>query len=106
MGRACEIDEKNRFILLSGASIINGSQTQGVIRDFLKNGGPKSNDVGIFVPHVKFEVIVTDNEDLIAEVSIARNFQIDVMTLSIAGRRGQLEPPTLEGHHRQRTGIR
>lgn len=91
VARACETDEKNRFLLLSGASIINGSQTQGVIRDFLKNGGPKSNEMGIFVPHVKFEVIVTDNEDLIAEVSIARNFQIDVMTLSIAGRRGQLE---------------
>ena len=36
--------------------------------------------------HIKFEVIVTDDEELIAEISIARNFQNDVMSLSIAGR--------------------
>jgi hypothetical protein len=41
--------------------------------------------------HVKFELIVTDDEDLIAEISIARNFQNDVANISIAGRRGQLD---------------
>jgi hypothetical protein len=42
------------------------------------------------VPSIKFELIVTNDDDLIAEISIARNFQNDVRAISIAGRRGQL----------------
>jgi AIPR protein len=41
--------------------------------------------------HVKYELIVTEDEDLIGEISIARNFQNDVASISIAGRRGQLD---------------
>jgi hypothetical protein len=36
-------------------------------------------------------LIVVDDEDLIGEISIARNFQNDVASISIAGRRGQLD---------------
>src|SRR5262249_50752650 len=39
----------------------------------------------------KFELIVTMDDGLIAEISIARNFQNDVRPISIAGRRGQLD---------------
>ncbi|MCK4825646.1 AIPR family protein, partial [bacterium] len=85
VARNCEIDEKNKQLVLSRASIVNGAQTQGIIRDFIKSRN------GDFLPiHVKFELIVTDDEELIAQISIARNFQDDVMTLSIAGRLGQL----------------
>jgi AIPR protein len=70
---------------LLDASIINGSQTQGVLKDFFTS---TSNPPEI---HVKVEIIVTDDEDLIAEISIARNFQNDVKSLSIVGRRGQLD---------------
>jgi len=41
--------------------------------------------------HVKYELIVTNDKDLIGEISIARNFQNDVASISIAGRRGQLD---------------
>ena len=37
-----------------------------------------------------FEIIVTKNEDLIADISIARNFQNDVQNISIAGSKGIL----------------
>ena len=43
------------------------------------------------MPNIKFEVIVTTDENLVAEISISRNFQNDVRAISIAGRRGQLE---------------
>ena len=86
VARNCQIDEKNKQLLLGGASIINGAQTQGVIRDFLRD-----SENGLPEVHIKFEVVVTQDEALIAEVSIARNFQNDVMTLSIAGRRGYLD---------------
>ena len=89
VARRCEIDEKSKVLTLTNPSIINGSQTQGVIKDFLEP--EKHKDDGNYLPHIKFEIIVTDNEDLIAETSIARNFQNDVMTISIVGRLGHLD---------------
>ena len=85
VARESHIDEKDKTLRLLSPSIINGSQTQGVIKDFL--AGVQA------VPeiHVKFELIITQDDDLIAEISIARNFQNDVQNLSIVGRRGQLD---------------
>jgi hypothetical protein len=86
VARDVEIDEKSKIIKLLKPSMINGSQTQGVIRDYLEENGELFNDI-----HVKFELIITTDDALIAEISIARNFQNDVMQLSIAGRLGQLD---------------
>jgi hypothetical protein len=80
-----EIDEKSKKARLKKPSIVNGSQTQGVIKDLLDEGYVLD---GI---HVKCEIIITKDADLIAEISIARNFQNDVMAVSIAGRRGQFD---------------
>ncbi len=79
------VDDKEKFINLYQPSIINGAQTQGVIKDLLNEERLPINT------HIKFEIIVTDDEGLIAETSIARNFQNDVMTVSIAGRLGQFD---------------
>jgi hypothetical protein len=86
VARGAEEDDKNRTLVLSEPSIINGSQTQGELRRFFKEH-PQSGDD----PSVYFQIIVTDDADLIAEVSIARNFQNDVRPLSIAGKLGQLD---------------
>lgn len=91
VARGCEINENDKMLVLKNPSIVNGAQTQGIIRDFVNSLKRGSNEKPDLPAHVKFEVIVTDNDDLIAEISIARNFQNDVMTLSIAGRRGQLD---------------
>jgi hypothetical protein len=82
-----QIDDKNRELVLQQPSIINGSQTQGELRRFYK----RYNDEPDVEPTIKFEIIVTDDADLVAEVSIARNFQNDVKPISIAGRLGQLD---------------
>ncbi len=84
-----EVDEQKKVLYLKRPSIINGSQTQGVLRDFFER--VQSGEIETPTIHVKFELIVTDDEDLIAEISIARNFQNDVANISIAGRRGQLD---------------
>lgn len=84
---SAEIDEKAKELVLTNASIINGSQTQGELRRFYV----KYDDQPDVEPTLKFEIIVTDDADLIAEVSIARNFQNDVKPVSIAGRLGQLD---------------
>jgi hypothetical protein len=88
---AADVDEKEKVIALRNASIINGSQTQGELKRFFTRYG-NAPDIE---PTIKFEIIVTDDKDLVAEVSIARNFQNDVKPISIAGRLGQLD--RLEG---------
>lgn len=87
VARAATVDDKEKVIRLERPSIINGSQTQGELKRYYKdfNSSPE------FVPSIKYELIVTDDDDLIAEISIARNFQNDVRAISIAGRRGQLD---------------
>ena len=84
-----EVDEKRKTLRLLKPSIINGSQTQGVLKGYYRD----MEESGMTPPliHVTFELIVTDDEKLIADTSISRNFQEDVMTISIAGRLGQLE---------------
>ena len=86
VARSCEVDEKSKVLRLGSPSIINGSQTQGVLRQYF-SGDDVDKEISL---HVTFELIVTDDDDLIAEISIARNFQNDVASISIAGRRGQL----------------
>lgn len=83
-----EVDEQKKILRLVNPSIINGSQTQGVLRDFFERLATEDAEAPPI--HIKYELIVTDNEDLIGEISIARNFQNDVASISIAGRRGQL----------------
>ncbi len=89
VARSHEVDEQKKTLYLRDASIINGSQTQGVLKDFFT----AQSEQGMEPPtvHIKYELIVTDDEELIGEVSIARNFQNDVASISIAGRRGQLD---------------
>lgn len=89
VARSHQVDEQKKILFLTKPSIINGSQTQGVLRDFFSKLSSDGEDTPSI--HVKYELIVTDDEDLIGEVSIARNFQNDVESISIAGRRGQLD---------------
>ena len=89
VARDAEVDDSKKIIRLLEPSIINGAQTQGVLREFYAT----CKSIGVIPEpiHVKFELIVTDDNELIGEISIARNFQNDVMTISIVGRRGLLE---------------
>lgn len=89
VAKSYEIDETRKVVILSTPSIINGSQTQGVIRDYVKECAEQGQPTPY--AHVTFEILVTEDDELVAETSIARNFQNDVMTISIAGRLGQLE---------------
>ncbi|MGC6429482.1 MAG: AIPR family protein [Jejuia sp.] len=76
--------DKNRMMLIQ-PSIINGSQTRGVARIYHQN---PENPV---VP-IKVEIIVTTDDDLIAEISISRNYQTKVKDISIFGRRNAFVP--------------
>ncbi len=86
VARDYSLDEKSKTMSLVSPSIINGAQTQGVLRDCYESYGDDFPEV-----YVTFEVIITADEDLISEISIARNFQNDVQNISIAGSRGILD---------------
>lgn len=88
VARAVEVDDKRKVLVLQRPSIINGSQTQGELDRYFNK---YRSSPGFFEPSIKFELIVTADDGLIAEISIARNFQNDVRPISIAGRRGQLD---------------
>jgi len=89
VARSAEVDDKNKTLTLVRPSIINGSQTQGELRRYFEHA--RANEERLVDPSIKFELIVTDDRDLVAEISISRNFQNDVRAISIAGRRGQLD---------------
>lgn len=92
-----DIDEKKRQLTLNEASIINGAQTQGIIKDYFEGLKDQSD---FPEAHITFELIITTDENLVAEISIARNFQNDVKLLSISGKLGiftELEKSISEG---------
>lgn len=81
-----EVDDKTKTAVLVEPSIINGSQTRGELCHYFDTLKTDAQDISC-----KFELVITSDDALVAEVSIARNFQNDVATLSIAGRRGVLD---------------
>lgn len=87
VARDIEVDDKTKTATLIEPSIINGSQTRGELANYLDTV-PSADR---FPVSCKFELVITDDDELIGEVSIARNFQNDVATLSIVGRKGVLD---------------
>ena len=87
--RGATVDDKKKTITLMKPSIINGSQTRGELQHYLEGFDGKED--APYDVYCKFEIIVTTDDELIAEISISRNFQNDVARLSIAGRREQLD---------------
>ncbi|SCB20563.1 AIPR family protein [Rhizobium lusitanum] len=87
VAKSAVVDDKAKMITLENPSIINGSQTQGELKRYFQKaaGNPE------FTPSIRYEIIITRDENLVAEISIARNFQNDVRAISIAGRKGQLD---------------
>ena len=74
-------------MILYSPSIINGAQTQGVLKDFFF--AERKDDIAY--PSVNFELIITDDDELIGDISIARNYQNEVTNLSIYGRQGRFK---------------
>jgi fructose-specific phosphotransferase system component IIB len=83
-----DVDESKRKAKLLAPSLINGAQTQGVLQDFYAAEGQDQERPSV---SVKFEIIVSDDDELIGEISIARNSQNNVDPLSIAGKKGVLD---------------
>ncbi|HEV2037154.1 MAG TPA: AIPR family protein, partial [Candidatus Eremiobacteraceae bacterium] len=77
------VDDKDRKMILEECSIINGTQTRGVLKSYFEDR-PDDKEY----PTINFEVIVCSNGQLAAEISIARNYQNAVLPVSTYGARG------------------
>jgi hypothetical protein len=86
---ASEIKQFDSSIHLTNPSIINGGQTQGVIRQYLAECEKREESPNF--ANVKIELLITQDANLKARASVARNSQHAVQKLSIAGRLGYLD---------------
>lgn len=77
------VDDKERRAKLRTPSIINGSQTRGVLKEFFDSAAEDKE-----YPSINFELIVCSDSTLAAEITIARNFQNAVLPVSTYGARG------------------
>jgi AIPR protein len=84
-----EVDEGRKVARLLAPSLINGAQTQGVLADYYDEKREKAEEPAAI--SIKYEIVVTDDRELIGEISIARNSQNNVDPLSIAGKKGVLD---------------
>ena len=77
------LDDKDRKVKLHNSSIINGTQTCGVLREYFEN-----HPEDAVYPTVNFEIVVCSDKQLAAEITIARNYQNAVLPVSTYGARG------------------
>jgi hypothetical protein len=83
---ACTVDDNEKVATLTGASIINGAQTQGEIKRYF--AALDDDDTSDFL--VRAEIIMDPAHEQIVEVAIARNTATTVKSVSQAGARGHL----------------
>ena len=79
------VDDKDRVLTLKAPSIINGSQTRGVLKKFFEDPDREGDTE---YPSISFELIEDDDEEVHAKISVARNYQNKVAPLSVYGRMG------------------
>lgn len=85
VARSVEVNDGKKEMYLELASIINGANTQGVVRDVLEGYDDVEEN------WIKFELVVTDDEEIIASITISRNLQIAVQDLSIFGKKSMFK---------------
>ena len=82
----CIIDDSKKTATLTGASIINGAQTQGELKRYFES--LDEDDKADFL--VRAELIMDPSYDSIVEIAIARNTATAVKSVSQASARGYL----------------
>lgn len=89
-----DVDDANKTISLKNASILNGAQSQGEIRNWYEEtfgSIPIEEESLEDTPfYVRAEIIVDSDQDEVVETAIARNTATPVKSISQAGARGHL----------------
>ncbi len=87
-----DVDDNRKTIRLTDPSILNGAQSQGEIRQWVRefygeDFKPNGEEVPFFV---RAEIIVDSDSEEVVETAIARNTATPVKSISQAGARGHL----------------
>ena len=90
-----KINNETGEITLTNESLINGAQTQGEIIRYYAELAAAAEEAEEEFPSfpdfdVKAEIIIEKDEEMVAEIAIARNDATPVKKISMAGARGQL----------------
>jgi hypothetical protein len=85
----CSVNEDGKLISLTKSSLINGAQSQGEIRRYLKECEEKGDPAVEFF--VRAEVIVVNESEFMTEVAIARNTATKVSELAQAGKQRKFD---------------
>jgi hypothetical protein len=87
------VDDSAKSVTLTDASLINGAQSQGEIRQFLSDiTDPENPEPPDEIPfYVRATIIVDPDHSEIVETAIARNIATPVKSITEAGARGQLD---------------
>jgi len=86
------IDDTAKKVVLSDASILNGSQSQGEIRGWINEVYGADVETDVDVPfYVRVEIIVDPDPSEVVETAISRNTSTPVRSISQAGARGHLD---------------
>lgn len=83
------VHEDRKVLVLHGASLINGAQSQGEIRRYLDECAEKEEPANEFF--VRAEFIVSDEPEFITQVAIARNTATKVSDLAQAGKQKKFD---------------
>ena len=75
-------------VKLTNASLINGAQTQQILKDFFYDNSEDSNLDEYKNVNIRIEVIVEKNKEQQGEIKVARNSTVNVTDLSIFGEKG------------------
>jgi len=101
------VNDKRSEVVLSGASVINGAQTQGEILRHLNTICDEEDedwpDAGF---HVRIEINVDPDHASVVETAIARNTATGVQNISQAGTRGHLDELGMSIQKRFKRDIR
>lgn len=86
-----ELNDKEKYVTLTDASIINGAQTQGEIIRFLLDIEEDEEEWADAGFHVRVEINIDPSHASVVETAIARNSATSVQSISQAGARGHLD---------------
>ena len=88
-----EVDDAKKCVTLTNASILNGAQSQGEIKQWsVETYGDDTESMVSDPPfHVRAEIVVDPDEKEVVETAIARNTATEVKSVSEARARGHLE---------------
>ena len=88
-----DVDDQKRIIRLKDPSIINGAQSQGEIRQWIRETYDGEGDLEKEEPpfFVRTEIIVDPDPEEVVETAIARNTATPVKSISQAGARHHLD---------------